>query len=224
MGYKCNSLMGMAKRRKGKSSPQKQRATTRALANAQRAAGEFRRAREGYRLLFRAGDRKAVEPYLEMSAACIQDELGRGEIATALLALRQVEETVPKNAPEAWSETWYQQVAMTALQLLRNADAPKVEWVDASVLAFTLPDDADEADSLICDARAIHAGLAALVQGDRPGLSESLRGIGRQSPFASWKWLLKGCGVLLESLLERYAQTRAIARCVRLLEISKTRT
>jgi hypothetical protein len=41
----------------------------------------------------------------------------------------------------------------------------------------------------------------------------------RVTPHPTW-----GYGVLLHSLLERYAQTRAIARCVRLLGIIETRT
>ncbi|MGY8689901.1 MAG: hypothetical protein ACKVHP_19475, partial [Verrucomicrobiales bacterium] len=185
----------MAKRRKKISSPKAKLADTRKQAEAQRASGDFRRAREGFRRAQHAGDLSATEPYLETTAACLEEWLATGELEEVVPALIQVEEILGKDTAAAWSEPWYERTSAKALQLMRDAKEAKSAWVDAVVLAFAVSE-TDEAP-LAAEARGIQTGLLALTQGDAAGLSAALRGVGRQSPFASWKWLLKGWGCLL---------------------------
>ncbi|MGY8660688.1 MAG: hypothetical protein ACKVKH_18940, partial [Verrucomicrobiales bacterium] len=87
----------MAKRRKKISSPKAKLADTRKQAEAQRASGDFRRAREGFRRAQHAGDLSATEPYLETTAACLEEWLATGELEEVVPALIQVEEILGKD-------------------------------------------------------------------------------------------------------------------------------
>ncbi len=182
----------------------------RTRAEADMAEGNPRRAREGFRRLARAGDEQALDRFLEATGLHLETLFAGGHARKASPLLKQVRDFEGEKV-DRWATPWETRLAIALeedwsakaslarefLQLPTAPETPSVWAIDTVVLGFD-PPSAGEADSLASDFQGIHRALLALLGRDREELDQALKAIGRRSPLAEWKWILKGWGRLIE--------------------------
>lgn len=165
----------------------------------------FRLAREGFRRLIKTDPETYTPLYLEAALGYAKELLAAGR-------LQQVEDVLSRARNLAGE-------SVDAIRLLEIRMAmARGHWTQARELAIALWRGSDEGKSLDAEARllvadaqilcfdagaisdhllvegtaAVHEALRSLSEGDFTAVDATLRTLGRQSPFAEWKLLIKG--------------------------------
>lgn len=159
------------------------------IAEKELAAGKTRRAREGFRRLFKLEPDRFRERYIEVTLRYIEERLELGRIREARQLVEHLDE-IGASEPQlkttrlqiAAQEGNPDEVAEAASELLHSDQAAERQSAaDALVVA-----QADEA-MVVCNA------ISQMCRGEWEAMQASLREIGRKSPFAHWRLFLRGC-------------------------------
>ena len=188
----------MAKRKKRKSKPKPRRPVAAVSsdpevilqrAEAQLAEGNPKRAREGFRRLFKMDPDRYRDRYIEVTRMVIELRLAEGKTTEAGQLLGHLRE-IGANASELGA---VQIRVAAALGECSLAAAVAAEFLDSENAAERI----EAADALVLaradQAAAVCAGIAHLCQGEWEQMKEALKGIGHGSPFAHWRLFLRGC-------------------------------
>jgi len=176
-------------------------------AEGQLAEGNPKRAREGFRRLFKLDPDCYRDRYVEVTLLVIERALSEGRPKEARQLLNHLEEigTEPSQLRALQTKAAVElgepgAAAEAAAELVESGDeAERIEAADALVLARA------EQAGAVCEA------ISHLCRGEWDEMKAALQGIGRRSPFAHWRLFLRGCAAYYR------ADPREAERCFRRL-------
>ncbi len=161
--------------------------------------GNYRRAREGFRRLVKH-DLAAYGPrYLEATRYYAKEAIRQGRFGQAEEMVEQARRLVGEEAEVLldWVRLrrainkgdWQAAAAHAVKQFQPCLLAADAMIVDALVLSFQPTEGLPE--ELASEIGSMHEALEALGRGDHEAVEQALRPLGRQSPLARWKILMK---------------------------------